>query len=373
MKRIGLIINPVAGMGGSVGLKGTDGNVEEARRRGAKPHAGDRARQALAPLKKHKDLCFLTCAGAMGESVLAATGLKNYQVVYTPGNDTSSGDTRAAAQVFRERGVDLILFCGGDGTARDILSVAGRDIPMLGIPAGVKMYSGVFAVNPAAAAELVAGLDKAALRDSEVMDVDEEAYRAGTLDTRLYGIARTPVIRGMVAVSKQVYEQPDEERTKLEIAQFMQEVMLPDALYIIGAGTTTEAIVRYLGLKKTLLGVDVVKNHRLVARDADEQTLIRLTAQEKDVRIIISPIGAQGFILGRGNQQISPAIVQRAGTGHIIVVATPHKLQEIPELLVDSGDPCLDREFGDSVQVICGYRLAQRKRIRQQGPVESPS
>lgn len=365
MKRIGFIVNPVAGMGGSVGLKGTDGNVEEAKRRGAVPHAGERAGRALVQLKTAKDLCFLTCAGAMGESALFAAGVKNYEIVYTPGNDTSANDTRAAVKAILGKGADLILFCGGDGTARDIFSVGGRDVPLLGIPAGVKMYSGVFAVNPDAAAELVAGLDKAALRDSEVMDVDEEAYRAGTLDTRLFGIARTPVIRGMVAVSKQVYEQPDEERTKGEIAQFMQEVMLPGALYIVGAGTTTEAIVHYLGHQKTLLGVDVLKNGRLVAADADEQTLLRLTEREKDVRIIISPIGAQGFILGRGNQQISPAIVRRAGIGHIIVVATPHKLQDISELLVDTGDPGLDREFGDTIQVICGYRIAQRKKIRR--------
>jgi predicted polyphosphate/ATP-dependent NAD kinase len=365
MKRIGFIINPVAGMGGSVGLKGTDGNVEEAKRRGAMPHAGERAQRTLERLKGSNNLSFFTCAGAMGEFALAAAGLKNYEIVYRPGNDTSADDTRAATEAILGKGVDLILFCGGDGTARDIFSVAGRDVPILGIPAGVKMYSGVFAVNPDAAAELVAGLDKATLRDSEVMDVNEDAYRAGTLDTRLFGIARTPVIRGMVAVSKQVYEQPDEERTKGEIAQFMQEVMLPGALYIIGAGTTTEAIVRYLGHQKTLLGVDVLKNGRLVAADADEKTLLRLIEREKDVRIIISPIGAQGFILGRGNQQISPAIVRRAGIGHIIVVATPHKLQDIAELLVDSGDPELDREFGDSIQVICGYRIAQRKKVRQ--------
>jgi len=197
------------------------------------------------------------------------------------------------------------------------------------------------------------------------MDVDEEAYRAGTLDTRLYGIACTPTIQGMVQLPKQVYEEPDEERAKGEIAQFMQEVMLPGTLYILGAGTTTEAIARYLGLSKTLLGVDVVKNGRLVARDADEKTLLRLTEGEKDTRIIISPIGAQGFILGRGNQQISAAVVRRAGVGHVIVVATSHKLRETPELLVDTGDPELDREFGTSIQVICGYRLAQRKRIRQ--------
>ncbi|MDD1690095.1 MAG: ATP-NAD kinase family protein [Methanoregula sp.] len=373
MKRIGLIVNPVAGMGGSVGLKGTDGKVEEARARGAVPRAGDRARMALVPIKKARDLCFLTCSGDMGESVLAGSGIPHYQVVYTAQGKSSATDTKEAARVLLREGVDLILFCGGDGTARDIFSVVGRDVPLLGIPAGVKMYSGVFAISPAAAAELVTGLEKAVLRDSEIMDVDEEAYRAGTLETRLYGIARTPAIRGMVQLSKQVYEQPDEERAKLEIAQFMQEVMLPGTLYILGAGTTTEAIARYLGIRKTLLGVDVVRNSKLVARDVDEKALLRLTEGEKDTRVIISPIGAQGFILGRGNQQISAAVVRRAGVAHVIVVATPHKLQETPELLVDTGDPSLDREFGESIQVICGYRLAQRKKIHQPALSESGS
>jgi predicted polyphosphate/ATP-dependent NAD kinase len=363
MKRIGLIVNPVAGMGGAVGLKGTDGRVAEARSRGAVPQAGSRAGQCLALLKKHTDLEFLTCSGDMGESVLAKAGLTNYRVIYTAEGESSAGDTKAAAQLFLDNGVDLILLCGGDGTARDIFSVVDRNIPILGIPAGVKMYSGVFAISPATAAELVAGSGKTVLRDSEIMDVDEEAYRAGTLDTRLYGIASTPTIRGLVQLPKQVFEEPDEERAKGEIAQFIQEVMLPGTLYILGAGTTTEAIARYLGISKTLLGVDVVKNGRLIARDADEKTLLRLTEGEKDIRIIISPIGAQGFILGRGNQQISAAVVRRAGVKHIIVVATSHKLQETPELLVDTGDPELDREFGDSVQVICGYRLAQRKKI----------
>ncbi len=368
MKRIGLIINPVAGMGGSVGLKGTDGNVEEARRRGAVPQAGERAKAALAQVRpaRGKEVCFLTCAGGMGETALAGAGITAYRVVYRPGGESSAADTREAARVLQKEGVDLLLFCGGDGTARDIFSVVGREVPILGIPAGVKMYSGVFAVSPAAAAAMVTALDTAVLRDSEVLDVDEEAYRAGTLDTRLFGIARTPAIRGMVQVSKQVYEQPDEERTKGEIAQFMHEVMLRNTLYIVGAGTTTEAVVKYLGLRKTLLGVDVVKNGRLVATDADEKTLLRLTEREKNIRIVVSPIGAQGFIFGRGNQQISAAVVSRVRIPNIIVVATPHKLQELPELLVDTGDPVLDREFGDTIQVICGYRLAQRKKIRQE-------
>ena len=140
--------------------------------------------------------------------------------------------------------------------------------------------------------------------------------------------------------------------------------MLPGTLYIVGAGTTTEAIARRFGIKKTLLGVDAVRNRRLVAADCDEKTLLALADKYPDTRIILSPIGAQGFILGRGNQQVSAALVKKIGIKKIIVIATPHKLAELPFLYIDSGDPDLDREFEDSIQVVSGYRIAQRKKIR---------
>ncbi len=196
MKRIGFLINPIAGMGGAVGLKGTDGNVEEARRRGALPHAKHRARITLSLLSHDKRLNFVTCSGAMGEDTFKETGIQHYQVIYHFIGDSSAQNTRQAAQLFLKAGVDLILFCGGDGTARDIFDAVGRNVPILGIPAGVKMYSAVFAIDPATAAELVSGYEIKSLRDSEVMDVDEEAYRAGELKTRLHGIARTPVLAG---------------------------------------------------------------------------------------------------------------------------------------------------------------------------------
>jgi predicted polyphosphate/ATP-dependent NAD kinase len=365
MYRIGFIVNPVAGMGGSVGLKGTDGNVEEARRRGAVPHAMERARITFTLLARENGLHFITCSGAMGGDILQETGVKGFEVLYTVSAESSALDTKAAARRFREAGVDLILFCGGDGTARDIFEVTGRDVPLLGIPAGVKMYSAVFAIDPAVAAELVRESDTKNLRDSEILDVDEEAYRAGELKTRIFGIARTPAVAGKVQLAKQVYEEPDEERAKQEIARFMQEVMLPDTLYILGAGTTTEAIAHRLGVKKTLLGVDVIKDGVLVATDADEKTLVELAAREKETRMILSPIGAQGFVLGRGNQQISARVIRLVGRKNIILVATPHKLAELPLLYVDSGDPALDTEFGSSILVVSGYRIAQRKKIHQ--------
>jgi predicted polyphosphate/ATP-dependent NAD kinase len=363
MKRIGLIVNPVAGMGGSVGLKGTDGNVEEARRRGAVPHAMDRARLTLELLARETGLHFISCSGPMGEDVLRNAGCRDFEILYTYSGESSAWHTQAAARRFIGAGVDLILFCGGDGTARDIFEVTGRDVPLLGIPAGVKMYSAVFAIDPVTTAELVRKYDTGKIRDSEILDVDEEAYRSGILKTRIFGIARTPASAGKVQVAKQVYEEPDEERAKQEIARFMQEVMLPDTLYFLGAGTTTEAIAHRIGVQKTLLGVDAIKDGVLVAADVNEKTILDLAAQEKEIRIIISPIGAQGFILGRGNQQISARVVKIVGVKNIIIVATPHKLREIPLLYVDTGDPALDDAFGNSLQVISGYRIAQRKKV----------
>jgi predicted polyphosphate/ATP-dependent NAD kinase len=301
----------------------------------------------------------------MGEDALSETGIHDVQIVSHPANKTTARDTKIAVQNFVEQDVDLILFCGGDGTARDIFDVVGRNVPILGIPAGVKMYSAVFAIDPSAAAEIVITPKVQSYRDSEVMDVDEKAYRAGELKTYLYGIARVPSVAGKTQASKQVFEESNEERAKGEIARFIREIMITDVLYILGAGTTTESIAHELGVNKTLLGVDAVKNGKIIAQDIDEKTLWALLNENNEAKIVISPIGAQGFILGRGNQQISARIVRRLGIKNIIVVATPHKLRETPVLYVDSGDRTLDAEFGKTILVVSGYRMAQRKPIYQ--------
>ncbi len=362
MRRIGFLINPVAGLGGSVGLKGTDGNVTEAVHRGAVPHAGERAIAALKGVH-NGDTTFLTCSGQMGEDVLRAAGITAFCVVCATPLTTTADDTKQACRKFLEAGVSLILFCGGDGTARDVYDVVGSQVPMLGIPAGVKMYSAVFAIDPMAAGAVVERAGTLPLRDAEILDVDERAYRAGILSTRLYGIAKVPVLGEYVQAAKQVIEEQNEERAKNEIARFMAEVMLPETLYIIGAGTTTESIARQIGLNKTLLGVDVVKGGNLVARDADEKTLLALLEKEGSAGIIVSPIGAQGFIFGRGTQQISADVIRSVGVKNVIVVATPAKCSETPLLHIDTGDPALDAQFGDFLQVITGYRIAQRKKL----------
>jgi predicted polyphosphate/ATP-dependent NAD kinase len=367
MHTIGFLVNPIAGMGGAVGLKGTDGQMMEAIRRGAVPKAGDRARATLLQLKG-APIYFLTCSGPMGEEILRQTEITTYRIVYESPEITSAEDTRNACHVFQDQGAELILFCGGDGTARDIYDVVTDTVPVLGIPAGVKMYSSVFAVNPEAAAEILLKYTKSSMlhfRDAEVMDIDEEEYRLGNLQSSLVGYAKSPYLPGLVQGAKRVFEEQDDELAKEGIGRFIAEVMqgTPDVLYIIGPGSTTRAIADQLGVEKTLLGFDAVLDGKLVATDLNEQDMLTLLSETKRARLVISIIGAQGSVLGRGTQQVSPQVIRKIGVENIIVVATPHKLSQTPVLFLDTGDREFDGAFGSHLSVISGYHVAQRKRI----------
>jgi predicted polyphosphate/ATP-dependent NAD kinase len=366
MNCIGFVVNPDAGMGGAVGLKGTDGCIEKARDLGALPVSPDRANRFLSALCR-TDLCILTASGLMGEEELKMAGYPSIEVVYTPDSPvTGSGDTKKACEAMIAHRAEIILFCGGDGTARDVFSVSGRQTPILGIPAGVKIYSGVFATTPEAAAKLLDQWETSGLTDVEVMDVDEEQYRAGVLSTRLYGIAQTPSLPGLCQSSKQA-SYGDEFRIQNDIARFIVAIMRSDTLYLLGAGSTTGAIADYLRIPATLLGVDAIYQGRLIASDLNEAGILALLDQYDQVKIIISPIGAQGFVLGRGNQQISNRVLEKTGLDSLIVVATPTKLKNTPVLYVDTGNKYLNNRFEDTIQVICGYMLAQRVRLNH-GP-----
>jgi len=364
-KKIGFLINPIAGMGGSVGLKGTDGLAHEAALKGAKPLAGERARACLRSIASSApDILFLTAAGRMGEEALLES-CQDCEVVYRTPQESSADDTREACAKFAGLGADLILFCGGDGTARDVAASSG-DVPILGIPSGVKMHSGVFAISPEAAAELALGFVHGELkvRETEVVDVDEDLYRAGELQTRLYSVAKTPYKPALVQERKRIYASRDEEEFKDQIALFASEFMRDGSAYIVGAGTTTARIAEHLGLEKTLLGVDVIQNGKILMKDASEKDLLDLASHTDKVKIILSPIGAQGFILGRGNQQISSLVLRKVGIQNLIAVATPHKLEEIPYLLAYTGDEELDRMLSGKMRVVTGYRMAQLKELK---------
>jgi len=360
MKRIGFIVNPIAGMGGAVGLKGTDGKetLKRAIALGAKPIAPLRAKIFLSHLKKLQcNFHILAAAGEMGENEARDLGLE-YTPIGEPKEETDSSDTKRAAELMKKSGIDLLVFCGGDGTARDIMDVIGLKLPVLGVPTGVKMHSAVFALNPKAAAEitmrfLMYGLP---LREAEVMDVDEDAFRQGRLSAKLYGYMLVPFepnyIQGVKMASPRSMS---ELKNQAAIALYViEKIFKPDVIYILGPGTTTRVIADLLDQKKTLLGVDILLNGKIIARDVNESDILRLI-DGKEARIIVTPIGGQGFIFGRGNQQISPKVIRRVGIENIIVICTKSKLQSIQALRVDTGDSELDERIRGRMDVIIDY------------------
>ena len=258
------------------------------------------------------------------------------------------------------RGVDLLLFAGGDGTARDIYSAVGTDLPVLGIPAGVKIHSAVYATHPRSAGQLAALYLQnkvTGLREVEVMDIDEEAFRQNVLSVRLYGYLRIPFRSNLVQSQKM--PSTGEASALAAIAEDIVTKMEEDVLYIVGPGTTTRAITDEMGLDKTLLGVDVVLNGKMVARDASESQLLALLDEhsECEARIVVTPIGGQGYLFGRGNQQISPRVIERVGREKIVAISTPDKLYALGSqpLLVDTGSQEVDEMLSGYLTLVTGY------------------
>lgn len=370
--KLGLIINPVAGIGGRVGLKGSDGAdiQRKALELGAVPRAQERAIAALQRLSSVEGLELATYPGEMGEEAARACGFEPTVIGSVAPGHTTAADTRQAARELLALGVDLLLFAGGDGTARDVYQAVGLDLVALGIPAGVKIHSAVYATSPGSAGELAAlylegRIDS--VREAEVMDIDEEGVRQGVVSAKLYGYLKVPFRPSMVQNLKM--PSTGEQAAVAEIAHDVVETMEPGWLYLIGPGTTTRAIAKELGLPKTLIGVDVVILHestgeaKLMAADANESQLLALLDGQR-AKIVVTPIGGQGYIFGRGNQQISPQVIQ-AVVGdasrpwdYILVVSAPTKLHALGSrpLLVDTGDPVLDEKLSGYVQVITGYR-----------------
>jgi predicted polyphosphate/ATP-dependent NAD kinase len=367
---LGLIVNPVAGIGGRVGLKGSDGSEIQRRARelGAEPHAHDRAVEALERLRKVEGLEIITYPGEMGANAARAAGLAPTVIGEIAPGATTAEDTRRAAREMHELGVDLLLFAGGDGTARDVYEAVGLRQPALGIPAGVKIHSAVYATHPRSAGELAALYLQGRveeLREAEVMDIDEEAFRQGSLSAQLYGYLKMPFRSSLVQSQK--VPSTGEAASLAAIAEDVASKMELGVLYILAPGTTTRAIAEALGVEKTLLGVDVVESGpwsedsgrreaQLVAADVNETQLLALIERGK-ARIVVTPIGGQGYLFGRGNQQISPSVIERVGREQILVVSTPDKLHALgtQPLLVDSGDRGVDKMLSGYITVVTGY------------------
>jgi predicted polyphosphate/ATP-dependent NAD kinase len=387
VKRLGLIVNPVAGVGGRVGLKGSDGAeiLRRALEMGAVRDAPRRARLALERLARVRDhVEVVTWPGEMGADEARAAGFEPRVLGTFSGRPTwaaaereyghneaalgaagefvltSPADTEQAARELVTAGVDLILFAGGDGTARNVCSAVGQGVPVIGVPAGVKIHSAVYATTPAAAGDVAALFlhERPAavrLREGEVMDIDEEAFREDRVSAHLYGYLSVPYARGLTQSAK-TGGVAGEERALNDVATEVIRDMRPGALYILGPGTTTRTIMTRLGLEKTLLGVDAVLGGALAGSDLTEEGLLRLLQTHPEAHIVVTVIGGQGHILGRGNQQISPAVIRRVGQAGITVIATQTKLLSLEgrPLLVDTGEPALDAELHGYVKVITG-------------------
>jgi len=357
--KMGLIINPVAGMGGAVGLHGSDG--EETQRQagalGAIPGAEARAIAALS-LVQVEQLQWVVGPGSMGETVAKVVGLRHEVLAVPIGRVTSSRDTEACSVALANQGVDLLVFAGGDGTARDVAAAVGTAVPALGIPAGVKMHSAVFGVTPRACAAVISSMLAGrylAMEEREVVDLDEDARRAGHLTSALFGHLLVPISPRTIQTRKLGSSVVSQGSAK-DVAREVLGRIQPSCRYLLGPGTTTEAICTLLGLQGSILGVDLLQDGKLLGMDLTEREIL----DEIDERTfaVVAPVGGQGFLFGRGNQQISSAVLKRVGAHGIIVICPEQKLATLKgqPLLVDTGDADLDMQLHGYLRVITGWR-----------------
>ncbi|MSU46887.1 MAG: ATP-NAD kinase [Lacunisphaera sp.] len=362
MKRLGVIVNPVAGIGGRVGLKGSDGKeiLQRAIALGAKSESPNRATEALKAVAQINDeVEVLTYPDEMGENECRAAGIEPRVLGSIVSGQTSPDDTIRAAKELVNNGAKLIMFAGGDGTARDIHNAVGESVPVLGIPAGVKIHSAVYAITARSAGEVARMYLSGRLlsiKMAEVMDIDEDAFRSGVVTSKLYGYLRVPEESQLVQNAKAggiLAEKETLQGIAMEIVNAMDE----STFYLIGPGTTTRTIMEKLGLKNTLLGVDIVRNKQLVANDVTEQQILE-TIQCFKARILVTVIGGQGHVFGRGNQQLSPRVIRLVGKQHIDIIATKEKLASLSgrPLLMDTGDEVLNKLLGGYAKVLSGYK-----------------
>jgi predicted polyphosphate/ATP-dependent NAD kinase len=384
--RVGLLINPYAGVGGPLALKGSDEIPSDVR---AELHAQAQAsespaqRRVLAFLEAlNLSLCTVTSTeislsrqhllpvisvqwvsidGALGGAVLKQAGCSYEALPLTIEQPSTAFDTQALALAIKAAGVDLLVFAGGDGTARDVCTAIGMQIPVLGLPAGVKMHSGVFAINPKAAAEVLAALlrgEWVALDSAEVRDIDETALRHGRVVAKHFGEMRVPVAANQLQQVK-CSGLEVEALVVAEIAADVVENMLPGQLYALGPGTTVAAVADALGLSNTLLGFDVVRDAELICADANAADLLRYSAAES-LKVIITPTGGQGSLIGRGNQQLSATLLQKIGRDALQVLATPAKLAALNgrPLRLDTNDATLDLGWSGLWPITTGYQQA---------------
>ena len=368
---VGFIINPIAGVGGRIGLKGSDNALEiwnKIESGEGKKVAYERARRFLKSINNYiEKVTFLCYNNEMGEEALKEFNY-NYEVIGGYKEKPTREDTKKVAKEILERKASLLIFVGGDGTASDVYDAIQDKMPILAIPSGVKMHSACFALSPEIAGEIFKQFQTGNLNliESEVMDIDEEAFRAGRVSAELKGMVMIPYLvasfQGGKVASPSTF---DEKHDQKVIAERVSDDLEKNTLYLLGSGTTCKAVADYLGLKKTLLGIDALYNRNLIAMDLNEKQMLELLEKYPKAKIIVTVIGNQGFIFGRGNQQFSPAVIRKVGKNNIILIATVSKLEKTERLRVDTGDLELDRELYGFIRVITSYHEDLLMRIEK--------
>ena len=375
MVRLGLLVNPDAGLGGRLGLKGSDGQAELARSKGAEDRSGPRMRLMLEYFSKLRRSGFegiewVSSEGRMGTDWLPeGATIGSVRTTHSSSGSTSADDTAAAVGELLKEGIDLLVYAGGDGTTRDIVtaldSAGSPGIPVIGVPTGVKMHSGCFAASPKAAAEVLsAWLDgDLLLASTEVLDLDEERYRQGEWVVQLYAEAMTPASPRWMQGSKQRIEASGEEDTTEGLADHIRELVISeDGLVIWGSGGTLRAIAEMNGFQPTNLGIDATLGNEQIGTDLDEAGLLEiLSSHAGPVTLLLSPMGGQGFLIGRGNLQLSPEVLRVIGIDNILGVVTPAKLLTVRRLRIETGDVNLDAAFAAKryMKVLQGYRTTR--------------
>jgi predicted polyphosphate/ATP-dependent NAD kinase len=396
--RIGLVVNPDAGLGGRLGYKGSDGRAAEARAAGAEDRAGPRMNQALEALsvllvgslnRTGTKVTLVGWEGRMGSAWAPLAGSKmNFETIGHTPNSTSEKETSALVNDLIQSGVEAIVYAGGDGTTRDIVKALegigpeAQETPLVGVPGGVKMHSGCFATTPKAAAEVVLAFMLGDLRCAitEVMDLDEDVYQQGVWKVRMYGEAWTPSSPRFMQGAKEQVERSSEVDTIEGLAHHVQTLLddQPDLMVIWGSGGTLRRMGEHVEVGLTLLGIDVqgpeIEGNRTLYADLNEQQLIQTLNSHTDDDgnqrpriLLLSPMGGQGFLIGRGNLQLSPTVLRIIGFDNILGVATPAKLIGLNAVRIDTGDTSLDEEFQMKrfVKILQGFRTTRLIRIEE--------
>tara|TARA_B100000767_G_scaffold147330_1_gene138792 strand:+ start:3779 stop:5038 length:1260 start_codon:yes stop_codon:yes gene_type:complete len=396
--RIGIVVNPDAGLGGRLGFKGSDGRAAEARAAGAVDRAGPRMMQALEALKSLLESSLnranieMECIGWQGrmggEWIPTANDRMTFTSIGQTPVITSEKETSKLVRELVESGAEAILYAGGDGTTRDIantlesINKEAQEIPLIGVPGGVKMHSGCFATTPKAAAEVTLAFLLGDLRCAitEVMDLDEEIYQEGIWKVRMYGEAWTPSSPRFMQGAKEQVERTSESDTIEGLALHVKSLLSSeeDLMVIWGSGGTLRRMGDFCGEELTLLGIDILgpveKGNRKLYSDLNEQQLLETIALHVDENgeqrprlLLLSPMGGQGFLIGRGNLQLSPDVLKAIGIENILGVATPAKLIGLNAVRIDTGETELDQVFQTKrfIKILQGFRTTRLIRIEE--------